>query len=347
MLANWKSQIMNQRIEFIDLVKGVCILLVVGLHSGCIDIFPGDRHLEVPLFYVLSGLFFKDYGVDTWRKKINSLIVPFVAFYILGDLFYLIIYKLGVIAELKPYPCIDMFWNCMPCDLPIWFLISLMTCYMTFWGITRVAKTEFWRGCLVMVATSLGIGMWLMNWNPYFIGSALSAMPFFYMGYALKRTALLSPGKWDKFCILIAVALYAVAWVGMHVWWSRLSIYRNFFEGNVLLAYIISAFIILATIFLCKAIKWLPLISFAGCNSLVVLVIHMPIIPMVKRAQIMLLHNESCYLLWLLSSLVTLALVPLVKKLMPYSTCQKELFKKGRFSFWPAKLAEKESDESV
>ncbi len=51
------------RIEFIDLAKGVCILLVVIVH-----VIPElDTPLEflaclrMPLYFCLSGLFFKDY----------------------------------------------------------------------------------------------------------------------------------------------------------------------------------------------------------------------------------------------------------------------------------------------
>lgn len=50
------------RIEFIDLAKGVCILFVVLGHCsvGTDGYIPGA--LRMPLYFILSGLFFKDYG---------------------------------------------------------------------------------------------------------------------------------------------------------------------------------------------------------------------------------------------------------------------------------------------
>lgn len=63
-----KSSLMGQRIEFIDLAKGICILLVVSVHvfgsTGAISgKFLGITNIfRMPLYFLLSGLFFKTYG---------------------------------------------------------------------------------------------------------------------------------------------------------------------------------------------------------------------------------------------------------------------------------------------
>ena len=46
------------RIEFIDLAKGICILLVVMIHVGVPEYIPGLYAAKVPIFFLLSGLFF-------------------------------------------------------------------------------------------------------------------------------------------------------------------------------------------------------------------------------------------------------------------------------------------------
>jgi uncharacterized membrane protein YcfT len=51
------------RIEFIDLAKGICILLVVMIHVGVPEYIPGLYAAKVPIFFLLSGLFF--------LKKVN------------------------------------------------------------------------------------------------------------------------------------------------------------------------------------------------------------------------------------------------------------------------------------
>lgn len=78
---------MEQRIEFIDLAKGFCILLVILAHvfgdtSGTfiemMDVF------RMPLYFILSGLFFKTYGgiFPFFKKKTNKLLIPFICSYL-------------------------------------------------------------------------------------------------------------------------------------------------------------------------------------------------------------------------------------------------------------------------
>lgn len=53
----------GERIEFIDLAKGVCIILVVMFHVG-IDI-PHLDIIRMPLYFIISGLFYKPYDSIT------------------------------------------------------------------------------------------------------------------------------------------------------------------------------------------------------------------------------------------------------------------------------------------
>lgn len=48
----------KNRIEFVDLAKGISILLVVMNHIGVPEYIPGLYAAKVPIFFVLSGLFF-------------------------------------------------------------------------------------------------------------------------------------------------------------------------------------------------------------------------------------------------------------------------------------------------
>ena len=70
----------NNRIAYIDLAKGFCIVLVVLFHAkGVLNIhYASDTFLgsfRLPLYFFLSGLFFKDYGglSKFFIKKTNRL----------------------------------------------------------------------------------------------------------------------------------------------------------------------------------------------------------------------------------------------------------------------------------
>ena len=81
----------KKHIDYIDLAKGFCIILVVLYHvmghfnikDNCITL--GLQSFRIPLYFILSGLFYKSYEgfVGFLKRKINKLAIPFVAFYIL------------------------------------------------------------------------------------------------------------------------------------------------------------------------------------------------------------------------------------------------------------------------
>lgn len=72
----------KKRIEFIDLAKGICILLIIVGHSGVEVDYPGLSAMRTPLYLTLSGLFFKDYGgfTNILIRKTNKILIPYSIF---------------------------------------------------------------------------------------------------------------------------------------------------------------------------------------------------------------------------------------------------------------------------
>lgn len=73
--------------HYLDLAKGVCILLVVLFHFNDFrPIFLLLTQLRMPLYFFLSGVFFRTYNDSSTflKKKINNLIIPLIFF----DLMY-------------------------------------------------------------------------------------------------------------------------------------------------------------------------------------------------------------------------------------------------------------------
>ena len=77
----------KKRIAWIDLAKGICIVLVVLHHvASVIGVsYPFDvqaRGFRMPLYFILSGLFFKQYEgfVGFVKRKTNKLLIPFLFF---------------------------------------------------------------------------------------------------------------------------------------------------------------------------------------------------------------------------------------------------------------------------
>ena len=76
----------NKRIDFVDLTKGVCIILVVMAHIGGafekLDYHSMIASFRMPLYFFISGIFFKSYEglFGFFIRKINKLIIPFLFF---------------------------------------------------------------------------------------------------------------------------------------------------------------------------------------------------------------------------------------------------------------------------
>ena len=319
----------SSRIDFIDVAKGFCIILVVAYHCGLGGIIPGDKQLRMPLYFVLSGLFFKDYGTESLIKKTNKLLIPYVTFYILGDLFYWIAYKVGALpVSPKSYPIIDIFIGGIPCNLPIWFLLCLFNCYVIFLFITRISKNTFQTGLMSLFAGVIGI--WLYYLQPtipmLFINSALSSLPFFYLGFILKNKNLLLIKQHRMTSILQGGVIYCISIFFILMYpEAKLSVFDNVFHGNIAMSYIISGLLVLSTLFICKGVKYLPYISYIGRYSIVILLIHVPIMELIYYIQRAFIGYEANWLRFILTLLVTSSLIPLMIRFFPYVTAQKDL----------------------
>jgi fucose 4-O-acetylase-like acetyltransferase len=139
----------KHRIEYVDFVKGFCVLWVALLHS-----YSGNdttdialRHwlfvqYRMPLFFFMSGIFFRLKPFNEFIKiKIKTLIIPFLGFWLIGLFFA--VFKYEIIANLISidYKGMGSFveyatslkWlfymrpSMSPCIVnePLWFLIAL------------------------------------------------------------------------------------------------------------------------------------------------------------------------------------------------------------------------------
>lgn len=291
----------TQRIDFIDLAKGICIFLVVSGHCGIPIDIPGLVIVRMPLYFILSGLFFKTYGgiKHLFIKKLNKILIPFLFFYILGNIaFYAIKLFAPQLLVTGARGIFDVFDNRQFFNGPIWFLLCLFWCNIYFCLISQIVKKDVWRVTIICICGIIG---WLLGrceiFIPMFLDVALTALPLFAFGYYLKNSNILYKNRKDKFNILIALAFWAISYILTKNTHSRLSLHYNIVEGWS--TYIISIASVISILFICKIIKRLPFISYCGRYSIVLLCVHhmiyRPITVAVRATNIEYLNN--CYTL--------------------------------------------------
>lgn len=155
----------QHRYEFIDLAKGIAIILVVVYHFGDV-VLTGSSKLNLmfldfrmPLYYVLSGLFFSQYsGIGEFMvKKTNKLLIPFVFFYLLASLLLIIKeWILGIPFDFSRLNFVK--YEHVSCNGPLWLLLSLFECGVIFYFLVNLSKPFKKYAPVVLAASSLLIG---------------------------------------------------------------------------------------------------------------------------------------------------------------------------------------------
>lgn len=294
---------MQKRIDYFDLMKGVCIILVILHHC---DVLHLDmlRCIRMPLYFMLSGMFFKKYSgfVDFSIKKINKLLIPYGTFMLLS---YAIFHRMNV---------------------PLWFLISLFYSYILYYIIEKYILDKFdswYINIVLFVVLSLAayclsfvhINNKIVNIVLRYFVISLATMPYFFLSQSLRKKGILSKIYSDKFLIVVGMVGASICYFSsVH----NINYRKALFESWPL--YYISAIGGVCAIWsLCYKIKKIPYISYMGRYSIIILVTHFPIIMIMKE-----LHLNN----WIITALI-LILSPLfiflLKRYAPHITAQKDI----------------------
>ena len=339
----------SQRIVWIDTAKGVCISLVVLSHVAIYlntdyafaSLF---RTFRMPLYYILSGLFFKPY--DSWKtfftKKSNNLLVPYIFFFLVTGVLLPIfmarcfglqmLYYNGYNFEAVKY----IFTEHAISNPSIWFLVSLFEVNALFYFLhqwTQRVTKSYWL--IVVVACMVGaVGLLLYEGRinlPYYLDTSLTMLPFFLFGWWLKKKShwLSKPiGKWGNIVSWLAVSiagLLLIYFCDRGCASFRLNSFGDW--KGVLQLYPFGILGTMAVLILSKLSGRVPILSTIGRYSIIVLCIHLIVIQLLGFGWKLVAPLESCplWLFFILTLLANWVLIPIIVRFMPHVTAQKNL----------------------
>lgn len=337
---------MKKRIQYIDLAKGFCIILVVAyhvnkaLHFHQFPLFWDTLSVfRMPLYFFLSGLFFKEYEgfLGFFLRKVNKLLIPFLFFYLLTS-FALsnILNLLGVSVHDTESLGISGLWAFIYekfSNGPIWFLLALFIVNIYFYTTLIVVKQltsnpNTLAAIVTIVCFCLGFlsaFYFSKNYNIYcFMDTALSALPFFAMGYLFFRyTDILVPNRFDKFLPIIVTVFFCFTFFVN----GKCSYKVNTFSINPFLQYVSGMTGTLGIVFLAKLLRDLPFVSYWGRYSIMILVSHSLLIkcylPLLSKLG---LPQPLLLFLAVLAVMFSYQLIiPLMIKYLPHVTAQKDV----------------------
>ncbi len=337
------QELQHRRIAFIDLTKGLCILLVVMIHiGGAFELFDSKSLITcfcMPLYFFVSGLFFKSYeGFAGFSiRRINSLLIPFLIFYIGSFILMYVISKIRPGTFQLPVRFDELLLvlrghELIRFDPSIWFLVALFNCNILFYILHYLRRKHL--SLLFVVVGIVGVaGFYLGKQQitlPLYLDVAMTAMPFYFAGFWIRRYNffLFPHHRFDKliplFVIAAAVVLYFMARpVGMRT---------NNYGGNLFQFYIAAFAGIFTIMLLCKKMNRVSVISYLGRYSIITLGVHGPLLHLFRPLLTPYIHNQWLFatLLLLLTLLVCLLVTPLIIRFIPQLAAQKGVLKLAR-----------------
>lgn len=302
---------------------------------------------RVPMYYFLSGLFFKTYSGfgEFARKKVNNIIVPLVFFYLVAAVWAFCI-KVWPIQVKGTVPfewkgLLDIFtdprfngttgWHF---NAPLWFLLSLFWVNVIYYGINAVTGRQWLKWVVVMALSVVGYECDVHKIQlPYMLDTSLVAIPYFALGAEVRKVGWLKPSKYDRWGVAVLVVVLSLIALWAHYAQQSIDIYMLVVPDYWAL-YVIPAVAILSLMWACKPLPRVPLICYWGRYSLVILGTHyfmrrpvsLAVIGAWKACFSTPLLKWQCW--WI--SLIVIMLLELVIiwvsiRLFPYFTAQKEI----------------------
>ncbi len=128
---------MRQRDEYVDVAKGIAILLIVCIHTEVFGVFGYPlTFIAVPVFFFMSGFYDRtESGLKVWLpKSLKSLILPAFIWIVLVTAY---VQFLGFVKD-KSWGELPFGWyNVVGNNGPAWFLFALLFAKILVWAMQK------------------------------------------------------------------------------------------------------------------------------------------------------------------------------------------------------------------
>lgn len=230
-----RDHFMEDRKEWIDISRGIAIVLVIIGHSlQSINLISGydpnpllDRIIysfHMPFFFLLSGYLFKQRAKlekslsNIFIANFQRLVLPY-----LGTIIVILLYKFFIGSKVEGYVVngpyiqhlvISLLYGCgrpVPqfpemtgAANPFWFLLCLFSANIIFWMIMRLTNGRHFliQGLIIVVISYTGVLIGDQIYLPWSVDIALASQIFLYVGYKINNKELASKKVHMHLCII-------------------------------------------------------------------------------------------------------------------------------------------------
>ena len=293
----------RKRIDWVDVVKGIGMLLVIISHVE--EHFVGTPRallkgpiytFHMPLFFFMSGYLFsmKKSFKEFFKNKCKRILLPYFCLGIILVLFD--VYWQGKNPFGNPWFKLDKFLGGLLNLLyqrrfwTLWFIACLFFLNIIFYAIVRFGKNEKIRAAIVILLAVVGITYYKIGgggifWN---IDVCLTAMPFFYVGYLGRKTDFISTkilkNRWKWLMLAGFVAADVICYlVNLRMTGQFLEFWGNIY-GFAPLTYLGAFAGIFAVIILGDACHGFAPLRYLGENTMLLYAWHQTmLIPIIQK----------------------------------------------------------------
>lgn len=190
----------NKRIEYIDIARGIAIILMVFGHLGFLwNIQPVRNAIysfHMPLFIIISGLFFneKDKLKDLLKKIGKKLLLPYIVTIVITNLLYSIVHKeeFILINLIKQTVLASSNYLRFAPEIAsvnqLWFITFLAMIRILFYTINKICNNDIQKGIVCLLFTIEGMVLAKISiFLPWSLDIALATIIFYYVGYIIKK----------------------------------------------------------------------------------------------------------------------------------------------------------------
>ena len=195
----------NNRDTYVDVAKGIGIMLIVTIHTEVFGVMGYPlSFLAVPVFFFMSGFYDRsERPFSQWfTKSLRTLILPAVIWVLIVTAY---IKLLGYAKDRSWGDNPFDFYNMVGYNGPAWFLFALLYAKVLTWGLikTKLPKFAIWGGSFLVGYLGINMNM------PLLFDEGCAALPLYVTGkYCYPYLRKIIENKWLVIVGVAALCLY-------------------------------------------------------------------------------------------------------------------------------------------
>lgn len=287
----------QKRNEWLDVAKGIAIMLVVVGHSASFDVSP-IYWFHMPAFFMISGYFFKPLdnlpSIKGWIiKRARQLFIPYLFFLVLISIIrYLFLFyqsELTLNGLLEDMGSVVVGGRFFPSDFYVvmWFIPCLFFTQVLCVLLYYFFKENMIRFVMISFFYTLAhLETWFtMDHNifvPWNLDVALLALPYYVVGYTISKLFITYKNKFDSLKLLImsmiaaAGLIYVINSPVSYIFDMR-SVTYNHFILDLFTPITLSILLFIICGLITKVRSLSLLLNNIGKSSLIIMYTHVPI----------------------------------------------------------------------